>query len=256
MLLPTPSQGSSQIARVEPEHLAVALRARTVLAAFEQPTVAMAVKSLGEQQVLIQMTAAITKAFVDYFAESQRMDPDLHASFAETIIEDFPNESPADVVLFIKYAARARYGEVKDDGSVVNKGKTFGRLSTTTAIEWFKQYLGEKADAIADQRRKENKRLNEHSDRNPDDKVTPIVHDTVLAVMKKAAAEARADEDLDTGRRVAQLVRTVRFMGVERLRLSWDRAKTKRERTVVLEEANRRGLVQKRIEDHLSKLDC
>lgn len=212
----------------------------------------MAVRSLGESEVLAQMTGAIHRAFDEYFSENQRMDPALHASFAETIIEDYPNESPGDVVLFIKYAARARYGEVTDTGEIINKGKTFGRLSTTTAMEWFKQYLGEKADAIAAERTKQNKALNSDTSRNPDEKATPIVADCVLAVMKKAHAEARKDEDIDTGRRVAHLVRTIGYMGVERLRYAYEKAKTKRERQVVLEEANRRGLVQKKIEDHLA----
>jgi len=207
----------------------------------------MAVRSLGEREVLIQMTAAITKAFDEYFSEGQSLAAHLHTSFAETIIEDYPNESVADVILFIKYAARARYGEVTDSGDIINKGKTFGRLSTTTAIEWFKQYLGEKADTIAEQRRKENKSLNENGD-------SRVVHDSVFSIMKKVHAETPKD-DKDTGRRVSLLVRTVPHMGDERLRLSWSRAKTERERMVILQEANKRKLVQKKIEDHLAKLD-
>jgi len=243
-----PSQGSSQIAKVDRAQLVAAFKAKTILDAFEQPTVAMAVKSLGSDQVLIQMTAHITKAFTEYFSESQRMDPEMHVAFAETIMEDYPHESLADVVLFIKYAARGRYGETKEDGTIVNKGKTFGRLTTTTAMDWFGQYLGEKADAVAERRIAMNKEVNENGFNG---RGASILHDTVLSVVKKAHAEARKDEDLDTGRRVAQLTRTVQHMGVDRLRHAYNKAKTERERMVVLHEANRRGLVQKRIEEHL-----
>jgi hypothetical protein len=247
-LLPTPSRGSSQIAVIDRTALVTAFRAKNIVAAFEQPTVAVAVRALGEDTVLIEMTAAITKAFGEYFSESQRMDPALHVSLAETIMEDYPHESVADVVLFIKYAARGRYGEMQDDGTVINKGKTFGRLSTTTAMEWFKQYLGEKADTIAAERAKEIKRLNSTED---DDGNPIIVHDRVLEMMKKVSSE-RTPEDNDTGRRVHLLLRTVAHMGDDRLRHSWGKAKTERERMVILKEANRRGLVQKKIEQHLN----
>jgi len=249
MLQPTPSQGSSQIAKVDRAQLVAAFKAKTILAAFEQPTVAMAVRSLGSDQVLIQMTAHITKAFTEYFSEEQRMDPNMHPNLAETILEDYPHESPADVVLFIKYAARGRYGETKEvrdaNGDVIrrevsNKGKTFGRLTPTLAMDWFRQYLEEKAEAIEKARMKRNKAINEEA-----------TDDRYLQALKQGYEQGRKDEDKDTGRRVDQLMRTVQHMGVQRLRHAWEKAKTKRERMVILQEANRRGLVQKKIEEHL-----
>jgi len=251
-----PSPASSQIARIDREALVAAFKAKDALSAFEQPTVAMAVRSVGRKEVLAQMTMHITKAFKEYFSESQAMEPQVHASFAETIIDDYPHESVADVVVFIKNAARGKYGITKevrnDEGVVISRtvtdhGRTYGRLTTTLAMDWFRQYLGEKADAIAKERTRAVKAL------NPDEAVSelPIVHDAVLAVMKKAHEEARKDEDIDTGRRVAHLIRTLPHMGAARMRLAWKRARTRRERHVILEEANKRGLVEKRINEHL-----
>lgn len=257
MALLKPSQGSSQIATINRESLMLALRAPTPLEAFrDHPTIAQMVKSLGKRDVLIQMTGAITKAFIEFFSPDQRMDESVHASFAESIIDEFPHESPADVVLFIKNAARGKYGEtreVKDDEGfvvrrdVVNKGKTFGKLSTTLAMDWFRQYMDEKAAEVEKARSKELKSAN-----------SGVAHERVWDFVKKVRAETSDAEravEMDTGKRVARLVRLLPHMGDERLRLEWKRAKTKRERIVVLEEANRRGLVQKRIEEHLSQLE-
>lgn len=246
------SRGNSQIAKVDREALTKALNAKTPLEGFaKHPTIAMAVRSMGESEVLVMMTARITKAFVEYFSEEQRMDPNLHGSFAETIIEDYPHESPADVVLFIKYAARGRYGETKEvkdrNGDVirrevVNKGKTYGRLTSTLAMDWFRQYLEEKATAIETARRERNKAMN-----------SAPTDDRLLEAMKIGHATGRKEEDVDTGRRVNLLLRTVGHMGVERLRHAWRKAKTERERIIILQEANRRGLVEQHIQNHLNK---
>lgn len=248
------SPGSSQIAKVDQQSFGLAMRAKDPVEAFaKHPTIATSVKALGESTVLQIMTIGVTKAFVDYFSPEQRMDPSMHASFAETIVEDYPHESPADVVLFIKYAARGRYGETKEvknkDGDVIrrdiiNKGKTFGPLTTTLAMDWFRQYLGEKADAIAKARIDRNKILN-----------TTAGNGRFLEALKAGHAIGKEDEDKDTGRRVALLQRTVGAMDDDRLRKAWEEHPTRRERLVILEEANRRGLVQKKIEDHLKSTD-
>jgi hypothetical protein len=237
--------GNSQIATVDEQSVKVALRSKSIVEAFLQPTVAMAIRELGHDQVLIQMTAGITKAMQEYFSPEKRMDPEFCMAFAETIIEDYPNESVGDVTVFIKYASRAKYGEVDEDGKVFNKGKIFGRLDPTLLNVWWQQYLGEKADNVAVARVQENRVLN-------DSRNNVVVDDRVLDLMKKVRAEEVGD-DPAISRRIALLIRTVQHMGDERLRHAWTINTTRRERLILLEEANRRGLVQKKIETHIGR---
>lgn len=224
----------------------------------------MALKTVGEDELLIQMTGAVTKAMKEYFSEEQRMDPAMCSSFAEAIMEKYPHEALGDIPVFIKYAGWARYGTTKekrhDDGRiekwVVDYGKTYGRLTLTTLMDWWGQFLGEKAEELEKVRVKELKAMNKEKsyDGEAEKEPLPILHDSVVAIMKKAHAETPRD-DKDTGRRVNLLMRTVPHMGEARLRHAWHKAKTERERMVVLQEANKRGLVQKRIEDHLKKTE-
>jgi len=109
-------------------------------------------------------------------------------------------------------------------------------------MEWWRQYLGEKADEIAKVRERDIKALN--------DKEAPIAN-RVVEIMKEER-EKSGGPDLGIGRRVDQLLRTVQHMGDDRLRRAWEVHTTERERMIILKEANKRGLVQKRIEDHLS----
>lgn len=241
-LLPTLLHEDSRIAKVDAQVVKLALRSANIIEAFKNPTVAMAVKELGKNTVLIEMTVGITKAMADYFSPEQRMDPAMCVAFAETIIEDYPHESVGDVTVFIKLAGRAKYGELQDDGSVINRGKTYGRLQLTTLMEWWRQYLGEKADEIAKVRERDIKALN--------DKEAPIAN-RVVEIMKEER-EKSGGPDLGIGRRVDQLLRTVQHMSDDRLRRAWEVHTTERERMIILKEANKRGLVQKRIEDHLS----
>lgn len=199
--------------------------------------------ALGRREVLIQMTATITAAFVEYFSVEQRMDERLHASFAETIIEDYPHESPADVRLFIKYAARARYGERQKDGTVINRGKTYGHLTTTLAIEWFGQYLEEKVGDIEQHRSAELKSLN-----------TGDLPKRVVGMMREEL-QKREEPPPDVIAGVRLLNRYVAHMTDDQLRLAWTKHRSNQERAVILQEANKRGLVQKYIEQHISGQD-
>lgn len=216
-------------------------------------------RSLGVREVLIQMTATVTKAFKDYFSPEQRMDESMHASFAETIIEDFPHESPADIALFIKHAARGKYGEIKyvrdNDGyvvrrEVINHGKTYGRLTTTLAVEWFRQYLEEKAEAIENDRMATNARLNEHVQRNPDSTASPVIHDTIVELVRKVRAEREPDPP-DLIKNMRKLKKFAPHMTDDQLREAYQKHRNPQERSVILAEANKRGLVQRRIEQHL-----
>lgn len=233
--------------------MAVALRSRNIIEAFQQPTVAMAVKDIGERDVLIQLTAATTMAMRDYFSEEHRMDPAMCSSFAEAVMEKYPHEAIGDIPVFIKYAGWARYGERKEDGTVVNKGKTYGRLTLTTLMGWWEQYLDEKAEELEKARRKELKALNAH---DPDGS-SPIVAKAVLDVMKKAHAEAldpgEREKDLDTGKRIDRLVRLLPHMGRDRMRYEYNKATTKREQRFIYSVAVERGYVAQYIEEHLNK---
>lgn len=248
------SQGSSLI-KVDRESLQLALKAPNAVVAFkEHPTVAMAVRSLGRAEVMVAMTVAIEKAFAEYFSAEQRMDPALHASFAESIMDDYPHESPADVVLFIKYAARGKYGETKEildkEGyvtrrEIINRGKTFGRLTTTLAMDWFRQYLGEKADAIAGMVPEFVAHPSKARNEEPP-------HQKIVDIMKKVRAERPPEEEHD-GRRIAFLLRVAPHMSRERLRYEWTKCKTRSEKRILRQIATDKGWVAEWIKEQLEK---
>lgn len=221
----------------------------TIKQALELPTLAQAAKRIGDDQLLIMLSGAIEQTMQTYFSDEQRMTGAMCTAFADNLLSDYRYESIGDARVFLKRASMGRYGEIDPrTKEIINKGKTYGRITTTLLGAWWEQYLNEKAEEA------ENERLKSHKRHDA------VIHESLAPALRKATEKARADaekgmDDKDTGRRVGLLMRTVAHMGDARLRYAWKKARTERERMVIIQEANKRGLVQKKIEDHLSKLE-
>lgn len=221
-----------------------ALKSRNIIEAFQQPTVAMAVRELGDSEVLILLTGAVTKAMDAYFSPEQRLQPEMDSSFAEAVMEKYPHEALGDVPVFIKYAGWARYGKRNDDGTVTEKGKTYGRLTLTTLMDWWEQYVDEKAAEIEKVRKAELKDLS--GGRNE-------IDGRVLEVMKQARAQETDPGGQQEGRRIARLMRILPYMGRDRMRHEWYKAPTKREKDFIYSEAVNRGYVAQWLEEKLKE---
>jgi len=194
---------------------------------------------MGEASALTLMTATITRLMAEYFSPAQRMIDSHNVLFAETLLDSYPHESVGDITVFIKNCAAAKYGE---DGK---KGKIFGQLTYTALMVWWQAYMDEKIEKV------ESLMVRGKHKRPDDEPVDPRL-DTLLSEMKKGL-----DQGLELGadgesRRAGLLQRTVSTMTDDDLRAAWGKHRSVRERGIILKEANKRGLVQRKIEEHLN----
>jgi len=191
---------------------------------------------MGDKQTLTMMTATITRLMAEYFSPAQRMIDSHNVLFAETLLDDYPHESVGDITVFIKNCAAAKYGN----------GKIFGQLTYTSIMVWWCEYMSDKIEKV------ESLKIAGKYQRPDDEPVDPRL-DTLLKEMKKGL-----DQGLELGadgesRRAGLLQRTVSNMTDDDLRAAWSKHPSVRERGIILKEANKRGLVQRKIEEHLNQ---
>jgi len=194
------------------------------------PTLRQAEATIGREELLVRLAAKINDCLELYFPPQQRLHEDLIPVFAENLMDQYPHEYIGDVGAFFSRASMGRYGE---------KGKTYGALTMPTLGSWWMEYIDERAA--------EEEKLRK-APRGEKFEVAPVVADA----MREAAEDMDAK---DTGKHVRKLMKYVSRMTDDQLRDEWKKCKTAHERSLIMQEANRRGLVQQRIEDHLSKLD-
>jgi hypothetical protein len=108
----------------------------TVKQALSAPTIAMAILGgMSEEELLVRLTAEISRCMELYFDETQRLSPDQCGVVAEMMLDEYKHESLGDIRVFLKKATMGKYDE----------GKTYGRLTSMKLMPWFGQYLEEKA---------------------------------------------------------------------------------------------------------------
>lgn len=192
---------------------------------------------MGEEQTLTMMTATITRLMSEYFSPAQRMIDSHNVLFAEALLDDYPHESVGDITVFIKKAAAASYGE---EGK---KGKSFGQLTFTTIMAWFQEYMSEKVERV--------EALKVAGKHKRDEGVTDPRFSAMLGEMKKGLSEGLELGAEGESRQVGLLQRTVGMMTDDELRAAWTKYPSRRAHAVIIAEANKRKLVQKKIEEHL-----
>jgi len=214
---------------------------------------------MGEEQALTMMTATITRLMSEYFSPAQRMIDSHNVLFAEALLDDYPHESVGDITVFIKKAAAASYGE---EGK---KGKIFGQLTFTAIMVWWREYMNEKIERYeklqtsakyAKPEKPSDDQLLLGPSKEEQERLRAEANskiDAVVGAMTKGVKEGGDKEIIDVARRVGVLNRTMKNMDDDRLRLAYKNAQSYPEKRAILQEAHDRGLIQKRIEDHLEK---
>jgi hypothetical protein len=199
----------------------------------------MSEKSLGREEFLVRLAAKINDDMNLYFPPEQRLHRDLIPVFAENLLDQYPHEYVGDIGAFFARASMGRYGEQDRDGTVVKRGQTFGKLTMMTLAEWFRQYLGERAEEEERVRLRNHKSLNE----------VVAMDDKVLAAIKASSLNPDMDH---SGKRIQKLLKYGAMMTTDQLSEAWKEATSAHERSLIMQEANKRGLVVKKIEEHLT----
>lgn len=200
---------------------------RTVAEAIKAPTFAMALSGgVSEEELMVLLQAKIVGYMQEYFSEQRAATPSHCALFAESIVDYYKHESAGDIPVFMKRAAMGKYDDPKE----------YGRIDFAKLSKWWRRYLDEKAQQW------ENERLGH--------KKPPIVEldSRVIEVMKGVGKE----DPLDTGRRVFNLHRKLPHMTDDDMRKAWKGA-TIQEKSLLMQEANRRGLAVKKLQEHINK---
>ena len=200
-----------------------------------KPTMAQLTRSIGSEAVMLNV-AAIVEVGMQGFGAQRRMPAGQIAMFAEEIADGYPHETLADINVFMRGCAMGKY----DDGEFYNS-VDIPRLS-----KWWSKYLASKAEVWEIERKREE-----------------VVHDQGLrdliggmgglkdAVKAFTMEERERKKAEDKIARMKQLERHLPQMSDDELRDSWPLYPSSEERSMILQEANRRGLVQEKIEDHL-----
>ena len=238
MRSPATSQNGSQAVALSKPEFERGLSCRTIEEAIAAPTIAMAKTSLGYEVVAATVALAVTKA-MGYFAANRRLSTEQVMLFAEELLDQYPHESLGDVTVFLRNAAKGRYGRRGEEG------ETFGQLDMQRLFIWFGQYLEEKALV----RERGEHELNQQAEKE--------AHSVIGMIpgLSEAMAEHIAATSMEEGPsvRLRRLSNHLPLMTDDQLREAWGKHPGAEERSVIYAEARRRGLAQKRIEDHLNQ---
>lgn len=199
----------------------------------------MAEKSVGRDELEIMLTGAIQDGMKEYFSEEQRLQPEMCAAFASNILDDYRYESVGDMAVFLRKASMGRYGE-RDarTGEITGKGKTYGRITTTLLGAWWEQYLGEKAEVAEKERLKDHKRHD------------AVIHESLAPALRRATED---EVEMGEAKEIRKLVKYGHLLTADQLREKWKKVRSAHARSLLMRLANEKGLVVKKIEEHLSK---
>lgn len=221
------------------QRLEQGLSARTVDAAIKAPTLAMAIKELGEQDTYVVLTAAVAKCVL-YFTPEVQPDPDQVTLFADYLFDNHKLEGLADVGVFFRKAALGDFGEQDEHGRVKNKGKTFGRLDAKKLKDWWIQYLDYKVS-----------KMEEQAKRYGNEQFQTLFGNEVLAgMMKDGVAHAQATRaENDKAARLDRLRRHAPNMSRTELQEAWKFHPYADERAILVEVARQKGWLKNQQND-------
>lgn len=204
-----------------------AMACRTMADAIAAPTMAMVVREHGAGAVGVAMSA-IMQAGMEYFAHGRRMSAGQMMLFAEDLLDRYKHESLADVALFMRNCALSKY----DDGEFYNS------VDVPRLNKWWKRYLEEKAaerELIGERWEHEQEQMAKGMIANIPGLKQAVREFTIDARLK--AAEEGAIE------RMRRLEEQLPKMSVDELRDAYRLHTGAKERSAIIRDAQRRGLL-------------
>lgn len=198
---------------------------RSIAQAIEDTcTLRVMAKAHGMGAVVIEASAVITRA-MGYFAPGRALTPLQVTLLAETLLEQYPNETMSDVALFLR---RAALGEFES-------GKTYGALDVPMALRWWRHHLEQKAEAMELALKAEDAQA-EETGRGL--LALPGVREAVAAMASKAKEERR---EADAIARMKRLKAELPKMDRDQLRMAWKIYNRPNERALIQQQAARSG---------------
>lgn len=140
------------------------LSIKTVSDALDYPTIKRELKAYGAAPTIARMYAEISRG-LSAFNVKQNMTAEQIEMFIEDFIDLYTYESIADLRICLKNARVGKYG------------KHYQSIDGLLLMNWFKQYLDDKAQARAKRAQKE---------KSQDFEVLKYVDPTVIETMKNA----------------------------------------------------------------------
>lgn len=206
-----------------------AIACRTMADAIAAPTMAMVVREHGAGAVGVAMSA-IMQAGMEYFAPGRRMSAGQMMLFAEDLLDRYKHESLADVALFMRNCALSKY----DDGEFYNS------VDVPRLNKWWKRYLEEKAA--------EREVIGERAEHEQEQMAKGMIAN--IPGLKQAVREFTIDARLKASEdgaiaRMRKLEEHIPMMSDDELRDAYKLYTTAQERSLILREADKRGLVDK-----------
>ena len=193
------------------------------------PTLAQLMRA-HSQQAVINEAAYIVERGMELFDAKRRMTGEHVALFAEQIADDFPHESLADLNVFMRGAAMSKY-----DG-----GEYYSSVDLPRLTSWWRKYLAEKADTIEEAATREG-HLEEQRSRDMVANIPGL--GVAVRAFTMEARERRIAEEKAV--RMNRLKEQLPKMVDQELRDLWPVYPSADERSLIIAEAERRGLVQR-----------
>lgn len=238
--LPTPQQmGLRPVPSSLQEVKTEAMACRTIQQAMACSTIRMVERVHGAEQVQVVIAAVVTKGMA-YFSAQRRLEPLQVALLAETLREDYPNESLGDIEVFMRGAAAGKYGN----------GETYGALDVPRFRKWFAEYLEEKAlarERDADAMEAEKRQA-----------VNGLLSNPTFKKLNEEIRQKRREEEAANGlaARMERLRKHLPTMSPEALRDAWKLHPTGDERKLIQAQAARLGMLGDEIKEAQLKLDA
>lgn len=194
-------------------------------------TVRALVKAHGEQQVIAQ-TYAIIERGMRLVGDKRRMSAEMSAHFADMVVTEYPLETLADIQVFIRGCIDGRWED----------GEYYSSIDIPRIKGWFAKYLDKKAEAM-EQRADRSEHELEQGFRGV------LAMDGVAEVVNKIGAQRRKErEESDKAARMNHLRTHLPTMKDDELREAYKLYPAADERSLIMAEADSRGLVEKALD--------
>lgn len=209
--------------------ITAAKQCTTVTQALDAPVLSQLVIIHGAEPT-ITTVAALVEYGMQQFDPKRRMNPTAISFFAQKVVDRYPQESLADLYVFLCGCADGKF-----DG-----GEYYASIDVPRMMKWWTAYLEEKAVEME----LVGQRQEDMAHREAVDclAAVPQLGPAIAAVVQEHNGAPR---QRSLSWRLAKLKKGLPAMHIEQMRKAWDGASSSEERQAILDEARRRNLPMK-----------
>lgn len=187
--------------------------------------------SHGVERVIAEAYGIVERG-MRLVGDKRRMSTEMAAHFADMVVTEYPQESLADLQVFIRGCIDGRWED----------GEYYASIDIPRVKGWFAKYLDRKAEAMEERATRTEHEL-EQGFRGI------LLIDGVAKAMKEIGAQRQTErEQNDKAARLHHLRTHLPAMKDDELRDVWKLYPAADERSLIMQEADTRGLVAKALE--------